>query len=110
MTNYKTGHDAEKTAAKYIQGLGFTVKELNWKTRFCEIDIIAEKKRTVYFIEVKFRTHNQQGEGFDYITPAKLHQMEYAAEFWVSKFGWEGDYRLAAISMNTESIDFAEIE
>lgn len=110
MTNYKTGHDAEKTAATYIQRMGFTVKEMNWKTKFCEIDIIAEKNQTVYFIEVKFRAHNQQGEGFDYITPAKLRQMEFAAAFWVSQSGWEGDYCLAAISMDNHSINFVEID
>jgi len=99
MTNYKTGHDAEKHAAKYLASLGYKIHDLNWKTRFCEIDIVAEKSKTIYFVEVKYRKSSAFGSGLDYITPKKLNQMKFAAEMWVSSHDWKEDYQLAAIEL-----------
>lgn len=97
MTNYSTGHEAEKYAAAYLKQQGFAVKELNWRTKVCEIDIIAQKAKVVYFVEVKHRTHSSQGGGLDYITPTKLKQMQFAAECWIKVSRWNGDYELSAI-------------
>lgn len=99
MTNYSTGHNAEKIAADYLQDHGFTVQELNWKTRYCEIDIVAEKNKVMYFVEVKYRKNDYQGTGFDYITSKKLKQMAFAAELWVQENTWKNSYQLAAIEL-----------
>lgn len=108
MTNYSTGHQAEKNAAMYLQSLGYKIRELNWKTKYCEIDIVAEKDKAIYFIEVKYRRTNQQGIGLEYITSKKLKQMSFAAEMWVSNHGWPGEYQLAAISIDGEEITYIE--
>ena len=98
MTNYQTGHDAEKQAADYLQVLGYIIRELNWKTRYCEIDIVAENGGAMFFFEVKHRKSKNYGDGFDQITPKKLRQMGFAAEMWVSNNGWAGDYQLGVVS------------
>ncbi len=99
MTSFNTGRQAENVAAEHLKKLGFKILEQNWRTRFCEIDIVAQRNGTIYFVEVKYRINNMQGSGLDYITPQKLRQMRYAAEFWVSKHSWDGDYNLAAIEV-----------
>ncbi len=99
MTNYQTGHDAEQYAAEYMTEQGYKIRELNWKTRFCEIDIVAEKTKTIYFVEVKYRKSAAFGSGLDYITPKKLEQMKFAAEMWINNHNWTGDYQLAAIEL-----------
>lgn len=101
-TNYSVGHEAEQRAAAYLQGIGFKLVELNWKTRVCEVDIIAQKDQTIYFVEVKFRKNQQQGSGLDYITPKKLQQMGFAAEVWVQENKWDGSYELAAVELTGE--------
>lgn len=108
MTNYRIGHDAEKQAAAYLKDIGFKIKELNWKTRYCEIDIVAEKDKTVCLVEVKSRRNNSQGAGYEYVTPKKLKQMHFAAEMWVQNHGWQGDYNLAVISIDGERITFID--
>lgn len=110
MSNYDSGHAAEKEAATYLQKHGFNIKQLNWRTKYCEIDIIAEKDKAIYFVEVKSRKNMSQGSGLEYITSAKLRQMGFAAEMWVSENNWSGDYQLAAISIDSDEITFlAEI-
>lgn len=100
MTNYSAGHDAEKHAADYLKKRGYKIKELNWKTRYCEIDIIAEKQKIIWFIEVKSRKNSSQGFGYEYVTSTKLRQMQFAAEMWVQENSWSEDCRLAVVSVD----------
>lgn len=102
-SNYSSGHEAEVRAAEHLKKLGYTVMELNWNNRFAEIDIVARRYRTVYFIESKYRKNSQQGTGLEYITHAKLNQMQRAAEMWVQERGWEGEYTLGAIELTGEN-------
>ena len=108
MTNYQTGHSAEKRAAVYLESKGFKIRELNWKNRYCEIDIIAEKDGSIYFTEVKYRRNAKQGSGLDYITSKKLKQMKFAAEMWVQNNNWTEDYQLAAISIDANETTFID--
>ncbi len=108
MTNYHTGHMAEQRAAGFLKERGFEVLNINWRTRYCEIDIVAQHKNTIYFVEVKYRRSNRQGQGMDYITSKKLNQMRFAAEIWVSQHKWRKDYQLAVISIDGEEITFID--
>lgn len=99
MTNFAHGREAEATAAKYLESLGYAIRAQNWRTRRCEIDIVAEKGRIIYCVEVKYRQNAAQGSGLEYITPKKLRQMHYAAETWAAENGWQGDTSLAAIEL-----------
>lgn len=100
MSNYATGHSAEQAAAEYLKTQGYKILELNWHTKYCEIDIVAQKGKRIYCTEVKYRKSTDSGSGFEYITLKKLHQMKFAAEMWVSQHKWTGDYQLAAIEMS----------
>lgn len=99
MTNFQTGHDAEKQAAEFMERQGYKILELNWRTKYCEIDVVASKSKTIYFTEVKYRRSAAYGGGMEYITPKKLKQMKFAAEMWVSNKKWPGEYQLAAIEL-----------
>lgn len=108
MTNYSTGHKAEEYAAKYLQKLGYEIIDINWKTKYCEIDIVAQIKKRIYFIEVKYRDNDSQGSGLDYITPTKLKRMRFAAEAWVLENNWTKDYTLGAIEMTGDNYDVTQ--
>ena len=109
MTNYGVGHDAEKDVAVWLRGQKFKVLDLNWRTRRCEIDIIASRKKVLYFIEVKSRKSGAWGSGLDYITPRKRAQMQYAAETWLSEHEWSHDVRLAVVSVDSGVMTFVEL-
>lgn len=100
ITHYAVGHQAEQKAADYLKAHGFKVLDINWKTRYCEIDLIAVKQKTVHFVEVKYRANSTQGRGLDYVTPSKLRQMRFAAEMWVQEQLWKGDYTISAIELS----------
>ena len=94
------GRGAEGAVAIFLTQHGYKILDRNWRTRWCEVDIIALKNKVVYFIEVKYRINDSQGSGFDYIGPQKLRQLMFAAEFWTSQKNWTGDYRLLAASVS----------
>lgn len=96
------GRHAEQVAAKYLEARGYRVHSLNWRTRWCEIDIVATKDSVVYFVEVKYRRTDAFGGGLDYITSRKHAQMRFAAEFWMAKHKAASDYRLAAVEVTGE--------
>lgn len=100
MTTFEIGRQAETAAADFLERKGCTVVDRNWRTRWCEIDIVAHRGPTIYFCEVKYRRTNHQGSGLDYITPQKLQRMRFAAEFWVHANNWRGEYSLCAIEVS----------
>jgi uncharacterized protein (TIGR00252 family) len=100
MTNFATGREAEAAAAAFLERSGCRVIEQNWRTRYCEIDIVAKRRKALYFCEVKYRSHARQGQGLEYITPKKLQQMRFAAESWIHLHGWKHEYQLCAIEVS----------
>lgn len=111
MTNYSTGHDAEKVAVEYLKKLGYKIIALNWKHVRAEIDIVAEKRsrlgrvKQLVFFEVKYRKTTNQGHGLDYITPKKLQQMQFAAQLYVAQHNYKGEYCLGAIELSGEDYE-----
>jgi len=100
MTTVETGHRAEMQAALFLEYKGCDIIARNWRTRLCEIDIVAHRDNVLYFCEVKYRLTNRQGSGLDYITPRKLQRMRFAAESWVHHYHWNGQYQLCAIEVS----------
>lgn len=100
MSTFSTGRRAEAAAAAFLQARGCQIVARNWRTRWCEIDIVAERQAVIYFCEVKYRRTQAQGTGLDYITAQKLAQMRFAAESWVHRYAWMGEYQLCAIEVS----------
>lgn len=102
---------AESRVADYLKNQEkWKILSQNWRNRWCEIDIVAQHKNTVYFVEVKYRAKSEWGDGFDAITPAKLRRMARAAEAWVLTNNWGGDYQLAAVRASDDSIELRYID
>lgn len=100
MNTYDAGRKAEAAAAAFLVRKGCTIVVQNWRTRMCEIDIIAERDGVIYLCEVKYRRTATYGSGLDYVTPQKVRQMRFAAESWVHAHSWRGNYQLCAIEVS----------
>ena len=48
-----TGNIGEYLAAKFLKERGFDIVETNYRKKWGEIDIVAEKNRILHFVEVK---------------------------------------------------------
>jgi uncharacterized protein (TIGR00252 family) len=112
MKTTEQGQKAEAAVADLLDQQGFEVLDRNWKTKVCEIDVIAQRQKVIYFVEVKYRSSAAQGSGFEYVAHQKLSRMDFAAQVWKQTYNWEGDYRLmaAAVSgIDCENIELVEL-
>lgn len=113
VTSKQIGDSAEDVAANYLKKRGHEILDRNWKTKYCEIDIVSRLGGVLYFTEVKYRKKFDQGGGLAAITPKKLRQMKFAAEFYVLANRVEGlDLRLAGIALSGRDFvvdDFLEV-
>jgi len=108
VSTTEIGRAAEARVADFLLAQGYTIFARNWRTRYCEIDIVAGRERVIYFIEVKSRKSDKFGGGMDYITFKKLKQMAFAARIFVSCHNWSGPYRLAAAGVTAGKIVFID--
>lgn len=76
------GNRGEEIATEYLRKKGFQIIDLNFRIRGGEIDIVAIKDSILVFIEVKTRTSNKFGTGFEAITPWKLKALVKTAQFY----------------------------
>lgn len=99
LTTRQIGDSGEDIACQYLIGLGHEIIDRNWKTKFCEIDIVSKYRSTIYFTEVKYRKTAAQGGGLAAITSNKLRQMNFAAKLYAIKNHVDDvDLRLAALA------------
>lgn len=108
VTTKDIGDSAEDVVAKYLSKRGHDITDRNWKTKYCEIDIISQKDGVIYFTEVKYRRNANFGGGLDAITRAKLRQMKFAAELYSSSNNQNYDMRLAVATLSSESNEVEE--
>ena len=54
-TTQHTGRQGEEAAARWLLDHGFTLLHRNWRQGHYELDIVAARKGTLHFIEVKTR-------------------------------------------------------
>ena len=60
ITHIDKGAAGEKYTAKHLKKLGFKILEKNMRNSFSEIDIIAQNREYIVFVEVKTRTEGQR--------------------------------------------------
>lgn len=53
QTTQTTGNLGERLAARFLKDGGFKIIETNYRKKWGEIDIIAEKENILHFVEVK---------------------------------------------------------
>ena len=86
-TTTQIGNRAENAMTEYLEGRGHEVVGRNWKTSFCEIDIVSRCGEFVYFTEVKYRYDEKRGSGVEAVTKKKVQRMRFAAESYMK---WSG--------------------
>ncbi len=99
VSTIDTGNAAEESVADELIRQGFVILERNWRTKWCEVDIIAEKDNVVWFIEVKYRHTDKFGDGLEYIGAQKLRHLHTAATLWTNMRGYTGEYTIGAVAV-----------
>lgn len=81
----KLGRLGEEYVARYLRQNGCIVIKRNWRDRFGEIDIIAEDKENIIFVEVKTRTVGAIVSGAEAVDAGKMRRTKNAALMFVKR-------------------------
>ncbi len=80
------GRWGEALAAGFLRKKGYNVTGMGFRTRFGEIDIIAENKRYIVFFEVKLRKNADFGEACEFVDRRKRRRIIASAKLWLIKY------------------------
>lgn len=111
--NILTGRKGEAIAAQYLEQKGFKIIEKNWHySKNAEIDIIAEYKGELIFVEVKTRRTLNYGHPFESITTSKTAKIHKAMLGYIAQSAKKyKSYRfdgIAIIGLNNPVIEHLE--
>ena len=100
----------EQAAADWLTADGHEIIARNWRTRYCEIDIVSMKDDVLWFTEVKYRKNDDFGGGLGAITAKKQRQIRFAAELFMTQSPqYEGcDMRLLAVAVEGNPLTVRE--
>ena len=87
------GKIGEELALNYLKSHGFIILEKNFRSKFGEIDLIAEKNHCLYFIEVKTRSNLNYGFPYEAVNKRKIYHIKKVAQYYLLKNNYS-DYKL----------------
>jgi putative endonuclease len=82
MNKRQTGSRWEDEAARFLTECGLQVKELNFRSRFGEIDIIAKDGEFFVFVEVKYRKTASFGNPEEAVDLRKIRTISKVADYY----------------------------
>jgi putative endonuclease len=82
LAAFRLGLSAESRAAMFLIAKGYRITSRRWKTPFGEIDIVARRRRTLVFVEVKARA--SADEAAEAVTERTKRRIIAAAELWLA--------------------------
>lgn len=83
-TSHAKGMHAEDLAQNYLVQQGYEIIHTRYKTKFGEIDVIAQKGNLICFVEVKMRQNIE--DALHAITPKTRKRVEQSALYFLSVF------------------------
>jgi putative endonuclease len=75
MDRQKVGKLGEEAARKFLKKRGYRIRETGFRCRHGEIDIVAQKKDYLVFVEVRTKTNLEFGTPEESITQAKKEKL-----------------------------------
>ena len=80
-----TGRWGENLAADFLEKKHYLILACNYSCRYGEIDLIAQNKRYLVFVEVKLRKSADFAAAREYVDLRKQARIRTTAEFWLSQ-------------------------
>jgi len=99
----EVGKIGEDLAREYLEKQGYKIIEQNYKTKYAEIDLIAQKqgnflsKPELVFVEVRTKIGETFGTPEDTINKAKLWKVLQNTKSYMGFKNWQGPARIDAV-------------
>ncbi len=101
------GNEAEKKAITFLENQGFKIIEQNfYAKKLGEIDIVALKKDTYHFVEVK--SARDYETAINNLNSSKLSKLKRSISYYIQVKQVQKAYCLDVIIVSEDGIDFIE--
>lgn len=79
------GRWGESVAADYLRRRHYTIRAANYRCRMGEIDLIAENRRFLVFVEVKLRKNAQFAQALEFVDQRKQERIRKTASLYLAQ-------------------------
>ncbi len=102
LLNYMSLHNevgkiGEELAKEFLEKNGYKIIDQNYKTKYAEIDLVAESKRCLIFVEVRTKVGENFGTPEETINKQKLWKVLQNSKSYLAFKNWNGPCRIDAI-------------
>ena len=99
------GRGGEEIACQFLVRKGYKIIEQNYRKKWGEIDIIAEKDNTVRFVEVKTVSRERKGYSPEELLHAsKLRKVARTAALYMEEKRDDREYQLDAVTVVMDEV------
>ena len=115
MKRKELGDIGEKLARNFLKKKGYKIRQTNFRCREGEIDIIAEKKGYLVFVEVRTKTSSGFGSPEESVTFAKKEKLIASALTYLNSHkdlpeSWRIDFVAVELDRNGKTTRIELIE
>jgi len=86
MDKKELGQHGEKLAEKFLRRKGFRIRARNYRCCYGEIDLIAQDRDTVVFVEVRTQSSTRYGTAYDVLKSSKKRHIARAASHYINQY------------------------
>ena len=104
--SHKTGQKGEDLAVEHLKKAGYRILKRNWKSGKLEIDIIAENKNYIVFIEVKTRSDDYLESPQAAVNREKQRSMILAADNYIKWNNVDKESRFDIVTVVVKENDY----
>lgn len=98
-TRQQLARIGEDHAARYLRSKGYRVLERNYRAPAGEVDIIAEHRDCLAFVEVKTRSSDEFGEPRESVVPPKQRRIAAIAASYLGAKGRDRSARFDVVEV-----------
>ena len=81
----RRGNLGEAAVIAYLRERGWNMVEVNFRSKYGEIDLIAEDGEYLCFVEVKLRKSAAYGSAAEFVDRRKQSRLRATAELWLMR-------------------------
>ena len=81
-----TGAWGEAFAAAYLRRKHYSIVAVGYRSRFGEIDLIAQNRKYLVFVEVKLRKNADFAAAMEYVDRKKQDKLRMTASMYLSQY------------------------
>ena len=85
LTTRQSGSVGEAMAAAYLEERGYEIIGRNLHCRYGEVDLVAQKQKSLYFVEIKRRVGSAYGNALEAVSLTKMSRIRKTAHHLLFK-------------------------